>query len=62
MTEYFTSALDYIVSLLRPTFLRPGWNYSRVDLRGDLVAGATVTLIQIPQSMAFALIAGLPAV
>ncbi len=35
---------------------------SAEDLRGDLIAGVTVTLILIPQSMAYATLAGLPVV
>jgi len=34
--------------------------YPRRHLRGDLVAGLTVAVVAIPQSMAYALIAGLP--
>src|SRR6185312_1717453 len=48
--------------LLRPFFSRPGFAYSREDFQADLLAGVTVALIQVPQSMAFALTAGLPAV
>jgi len=36
-------------------------NYTRQDFRFDLVAGITVALILIPQSMAYAQLAGLPA-
>jgi SulP family sulfate permease len=36
--------------------------YNGKRLRGDLVAGMTVAVIAIPQSMAYALIAGIPAV
>ncbi|MBU0983641.1 MAG: sodium-independent anion transporter, partial [candidate division Zixibacteria bacterium] len=35
--------------------------YSRVDFRADAVAGLTVALVLIPQSMAYAQLAGLPA-
>lgn len=49
-------------SLLIPTFFRPGQSYSFDDFRADVVAGITVALIQVPQSMAFAITAGLPAV
>ncbi|MCS6786250.1 MAG: SulP family inorganic anion transporter [Thiobacillaceae bacterium] len=35
---------------------------TREGLRGDLIAGVTVTLILIPQSMAYAQLAGLPVV
>ncbi len=36
-------------------------NYRRVDLGADLSAGFLLTVLLIPQSMAFALLAGLPA-
>jgi len=36
--------------------------YNAADLRGDLVAGATVAVVAVPQSMAYAIIAGVPAV
>jgi len=41
-----------------------GWlfDYKRSDLKGDVVAGITVAVLLIPQSMAIALIAGLPPV
>ncbi len=48
--------------LLLPIFLRKDYSYSLETFRADLLAGITVALIQVPQSMAFALIAGLPAV
>jgi len=35
-------------------------NYSREKLRHDLIAGATLTLVSIPQAIGFALILGLP--
>src|SRR2546430_7598215 len=34
--------------------------YARADLNGDLVAGLTVGAMLIPQSMGYALLAGLP--
>lgn len=34
--------------------------YSRTNLKGDLLAGITVGIILIPQSMAYALLAGVP--
>lgn len=34
--------------------------YRAVDLRGDVVAGATTAAMLVPQSMAYALLAGLP--
>ena len=49
-----------ILSVLFP-FLR-WFPLSRVTLRADLVAGITVALILVPQSMAYAQLAGLPVV
>lgn len=34
--------------------------YDRTDLRGDLLAGATIGVLLVPQSMAYAVLAGLP--
>jgi sulfate permease, SulP family len=52
---------------LTPTFLQPLLQpsrlvrgYSQQALRADLVAGATVGLVLLPQALAFALLAGLP--
>ncbi|MGE0384440.1 MAG: SulP family inorganic anion transporter [Gammaproteobacteria bacterium] len=44
--------------------LIPNWmrDYSRAQFPGDLAAGVTVAMLLIPQSMAYALIAGLPPV
>ena len=42
--------------------LRWAPGYSRQHVSGDLMAAATVMLLLIPQSMAYALLAGLPAV
>ena len=36
-------------------------DYNRQSLKGDLVAGAVVAMMLIPQSLAYALLAGLPA-
>ena len=36
--------------------------YSRADFRGDLAAGLTVGVMLVPQSMAYALLAGVPAI
>ena len=41
-------------------FLRWSRGYSRADLTGDLLAGATTAALLIPQAMAYALLAGLP--
>ena len=62
MRPYILETLARLPSLLRPTFLRSGESYSWDDLRADSIAGLTVSVIQVPQSMALALIAGLPAV
>ena len=48
------------VSALFP-FLR-WFPMSRATLRADLVAGITVALVLVPQSMAYAQLAGLPVV
>ncbi len=37
-------------------------NYSTTKLKGDIFAGLTVGVLLIPQSMAYALIAGLPVI
>jgi SulP family sulfate permease len=39
-----------------------GWarHYDRRNLRGDLIAGLTVTALLVPQGLAYALLAGLP--
>lgn len=37
-------------------------NYRRADLSGDVIAGLTVAVMLVPQSMAYALLAGLPPV
>ncbi|MCG6962213.1 MAG: STAS domain-containing protein [Acidobacteria bacterium] len=42
-------------------FLRWRERFSRASLRADLVSGVTVALVLIPQSMAYAQLAGLPA-
>lgn len=44
----------------RLPFLQWMRHYQRADFPGDLVAGLTVATMLIPQSMAYALIAGLP--
>lgn len=42
-------------------FVRWFRNYSPADFRGDCMSGLTVALVLIPQSMAYAQLAGLPA-
>ncbi len=39
-----------------------GWSFSKAGIRADFVAGLTVALVLIPQSMAYAQLAGLPVV
>ena len=41
-------------------FLAWGRRYRRDHLKADLAAGLTVAVVAVPQSMAYALIAGLP--
>ena len=54
-------AVDYLRLDPIPPVLRELRRYSCVKLRADLLAGATVALVSIPQAVGFALIAGLPA-
>jgi SulP family sulfate permease len=60
--EHPGSALE--MSLLRPglrlPFIHEFKNYSWARLRRDLIAGATLTLVSIPQAIGFSLILGLP--
>lgn len=48
---------------LRRLFPFVGWfeHYSAATFRADLLAGVTVALVLVPQSMAYAQLAGLPA-
>jgi len=50
------------VSLLRDIFPAVDWlsEYGTSDFQGDLSAGATVGVMLIPQSMAYAMLAGVP--
>lgn len=61
MVSHLQRALDSLWTLLTPTLRNPG-PYTKDTFRADLIAGITVAVIQIPQTMAFALIAGLPAI
>lgn len=62
MVSYVRNTIARIPSLLIPVWARAGFHYTRADARADFIAGITVAIIQIPQSMAFAITAGLPAV
>jgi len=53
-------AVDYLRLDPIPPVVREMRRYSRAKLRADLLAGATVALVSIPQAIGFALIAGLP--
>src|SRR5690554_4339198 len=44
----------------RPRLLDRGRNYSRANFSGDLIAALIVTVMLIPQGMAYAMLAGLP--
>jgi SulP family sulfate permease len=57
----FGDAVDYFRLDPVPPVWRELRHYSRGKLRSDLLAGATVALVSIPQAVGFALIAGLPA-
>ena len=55
-----SDAVDYLRLDPIPPVLRELKRYTRPLLRADLLAGATVALVSIPQAVGFALIAGLP--
>ena len=55
-----SDAVDYFRLDPVPPVLRELLRYDRKKLRADLLAGATVALVSIPQAVGFALIAGLP--
>ncbi len=48
------------VPRVRLPFLHELRHYSRSKLHADLIAGATLTLVSIPQAIGFSLIFGLP--
>lgn len=62
MTSETIKSLDNGVAL-RSYLPITGWllNYDRKDLLGDIIAGLIVAVMLVPQSMAYALLAGLPA-
>ena len=45
-----------------PDFIWPQWlrDYPRRDLGADITAGVLVSILVVPQSLAYALLAGLP--
>jgi len=52
---------NFIIMLIRIfPFLRWFKSYTASDLRADSISGLTVALVLIPQSMAYAQLAGLP--
>lgn len=53
------SLLSLILQPLRPPF-ETARRYSWHKFRKDILAGATVSVVEVPQSMAYALIAGVP--
>lgn len=62
MLYFMRTQLQDMPKAFTPFFWRPGFSYSRGDMRADAIAGVTIAVIQIPQAMALALVAGLPAV
>lgn len=62
MKDRIVGIWSQMFPLMRPTIIRSGEQYTWSNLRADVIAGITVAIVQIPQSMALALIAGLPAV
>lgn len=58
--DVITDAVDYFRLDPVPPVWRELKRYGRAKLRADVMAGATVALVSIPQAVGFALIAGLP--
>ncbi|MEA2068199.1 MAG: SulP family inorganic anion transporter, partial [Verrucomicrobiota bacterium] len=48
--------------MLKRLFPFMGWRFAKGDVRADFIAGLTVALVLVPQSMAYAQLAGLPVV
>jgi len=62
-TSISTKAINRVGTQTASFFLRPVQilkSYRRTDLRPDLIAGLTVSVVLLPQAIAFALIAELP--
>jgi high affinity sulfate transporter 1 len=55
-----STARTTVTSRLRPPLLDHVQGYSRRRLRGDLVAGAAVAALAVPQSLGYATVAGVP--
>ncbi len=53
-------SVKFYLPKIRFPFIRELRRYSPAKLRADLTAGATLTLVSIPQAIGFALILGLP--
>lgn len=64
LTELAERRITGIGGQVRSNLIPPLWRevatYGRTKLRADLIAGATVAVITIPQAIGFALVAGLP--
>ena len=64
LTELAERRITGIGGQMRSNLVPPLWRevatYDRAKLRADLIAGATVAVITIPQAIGFALVAGLP--
>jgi len=58
--EGLTDVADYLKTDPVPPIYREIRRYDRAKLRADLMSGATVALMTIPQAIGFALVAGLP--
>lgn len=58
--EGLTDVADYLRTDPVPPLFRELKKYNPIKLRADVVSGATVALLTIPQAIGFALVAGLP--
>lgn len=63
LTTWLQGFVQHGRRLLPARLPMPGWvqGYRREDLGGDLVAGLVTAILLVPQGMAFAILAGLPA-
>lgn len=64
LTEVAERRITGIGGQIKANLIPPLWReipaYNRTKLRADLIAGATVAVVTIPQAIGFALVAGLP--